>query len=121
MGYQRRVHGAMTTIGIFICKKYYHMPSDTPKYLLPKFWLVVVQNVSVFLAFSGLLKFYHAVQDDLACCRPFPKFLCIKGIVFMTFWQGLVIAFLASRTAITGEGSEEDEEENKDLWGKQAQ
>lgn len=32
----------------------------------PKFYLVMVQNVSVFLAFSGLLKFYHAVRDELA-------------------------------------------------------
>lgn len=32
----------------------------------PKFFLLVLQNVSVFLAFSGLLKFYHAVRDELA-------------------------------------------------------
>jgi hypothetical protein len=31
----------------------------------PKFYLVMVQNVSVFLAFSGLLKFYHAVRDEI--------------------------------------------------------
>lgn len=56
------------------------------------FWIVMVQNISVFLAFSGLLKFYHIVRDDLLWCQPFAKFLCIKGVVFMTFWQGLVIA-----------------------------
>jgi hypothetical protein len=32
----------------------------------PKFFLLMVRNVSVFLAFSGLLKFYHAVRDELA-------------------------------------------------------
>jgi hypothetical protein len=32
----------------------------------PKFILMMVRNVSVFLAFSGLLKFYHAVRDELA-------------------------------------------------------
>lgn len=32
----------------------------------PKFVLLMVRNVSVFLAFSGLLKFYHAVRDELA-------------------------------------------------------
>lgn len=106
----------MTTIGIFLCKKYYHMPADTPNYLSPKFWLIVVQNISVFLAFSGLLKFYHAVQDDLAWCRPFPKFLCIKGIVFMTFWQGLCIAILAQTTRHNVR-----DDSGSEKWAKQAQ
>lgn len=57
----------------------------------PQFFVMMVQNMSVFLAFGGLLKFYHAVRDDLAWCQPFAKFLTIKGVVFMTFWQGLVI------------------------------
>ena len=55
------------------------------------FLLAMVVNVSVFFAFAGLLKFYHAVRDDLKMCRPWPKFLTIKGIVFLTFWQGLAI------------------------------
>ncbi|KAL3780022.1 hypothetical protein HJC23_011818 [Cyclotella cryptica] len=58
----------------------------------PKFILLMLQNISVFLAFSGLLKFYHAVRDELAWCQPFNKFLTIKGVVFMTFWQGLAIS-----------------------------
>ena len=62
----------------------------------PQFYLSMVQNVSVFLAFAGLLKFYHAVSSDLAWIQPFSKFLCIKGVVFMTFWQGLVIDIVVS-------------------------
>ncbi len=69
----------------------------------PRVWLIAIQNISVFMAFSGLLKFYHAVQDDLAWCNPFPKFLCIKGIVFMTFWQGLVIRILAESSGTNNE------------------
>jgi hypothetical protein len=57
----------------------------------PGFALAMVVNVSVFFAFTGLLKFYHAVRDDLAWIRPWPKFLTIKGVVFLTFWQGLAI------------------------------
>lgn len=55
------------------------------------FFLAMVVNVSVFFAFTGLLKFYHSVHKDLEWCRPWPKFLTIKGVVFLTFWQGLAI------------------------------
>merc|ERR1719203_249526 len=86
----------------------------------PEFYFLIADNVSVFMAFSGLLKFYHAVQDDLSWCRPFPKFLCIKGVVFMTFWQGLAISILASTTQDFGDDvmkSKTDAEE----WAAQAQ
>lgn len=60
------------------------------------FFLAMVVNVSVFFAFTGLLKFYHSVHNDLAWCRPWPKFLTIKGVVFLTFWQGLAILILVN-------------------------
>ncbi len=126
----------LTAIGLFTCQKYdfctidpnhvhnYQIFGVLPVYALenPILWLRIIQNISVFMAFSGLLKFYHAVQDDLAWCNPFPKFLCIKGIVFMTFWQGLVISFLASTTneGVPG-GSGSDGSDDAELWGKQAQ
>ena len=62
----------------------------------PIFYIAMVQNVSVFFAFSGLLKFYHAVREDLAWCQPFSKFMVIKGVVFMTFWQGLAISIVCN-------------------------
>lgn len=104
----------LTAIGIFLCKKFY-IDDGEPSYMTPKFWIIMLQNLSVFIAFSGLLKFYHAAQDDFAWCRPFPKFLCIKGIVFMTFWQGLAISILADTTTAgrTKEASE--------TWAAQAQ
>jgi len=56
----------------------------------------LVTNVSLFLAFTGQLKFYHVVQDDLFWCQPFSKFMAIKGIDFLTFWQGLLIAIFVN-------------------------
>ncbi|KAL7459733.1 hypothetical protein ACHAWC_011941 [Mediolabrus comicus] len=67
---------------------------DASGFSTPKLIVMLIENVSVFLAFSGLLKFYHAVQDDLSWCQPFSKFLTIKGVVFMTFWQGLAIGII---------------------------
>jgi len=84
-------------------------------YKNPQLYLLVLTNLSVSVAFFGLVKFYHAVQDDLSWCRPWPKFLCIKGVVFMTFWQGLALSLLAK----TSEGSAGDL--SAEGWGKQAQ
>jgi hypothetical protein len=75
----------------------------------PQFYISMLQNISVFLAFTGLLKFYHAVNSDLAWIQPFSKFLCIKGVVFMTFWQGLVIDIIVS---VDAGGRWEDMDEN---------
>jgi hypothetical protein len=79
----------------------------------PQFWISMIQNVSVFLAFAGLIKFYHAVAGDLKWIQPFSKFLCIKGVVFMTFWQGLAINIIVSLHAggRWEEGSDEDPRE----------
>jgi len=93
-------------------------------YCTPQFWLILMENISVFLAFSGLLNFYHAVSEDLSWCRPFPKFLCIKGVVFMTFWQGLIISLLAESTDILSSGGEavtNSEAEDQETYAKQAQ
>jgi len=86
----------------------------------PQFYFLIFDNVSVFMAFSGLLKFYHAVHEDLSWCRPFPKFLCIKGVVFMTFWQGLVISILASTTQDFGDDVMQ-RKVNAEEWADQAQ
>jgi Organic solute transporter Ostalpha len=54
--------------------------------LSPKLYLAILKNLSVASAFYGLLSFYHGSEKDLAWCNPWPKFLCIKGVVFATFW-----------------------------------
>ena len=48
------------------------------------------------VAFYALLSFFHGTQKDLEWCNPWPKFLCIKGVVFMTFWQGVCIQGMGS-------------------------
>ena len=35
-----------------------------------------------------------STQDELDWCHPWPKFLSIKGVVFLTFWQGIAISLL---------------------------
>ena len=80
----------LTTTAMVVLRElnYYGAGDGPTDYRSPQFYITIVQNISIFTAFAGLLKFYHAVDKDLAWCRPFAKFLCIKGVVFMTFWQG---------------------------------
>ena len=96
----------VTTIAKVVLAKYdYYGPwgAESPNdYRAPQFYVALIQNLSIFIAFTGLLKFYHAVDKDLEWCRPFAKFLCIKGVVFMTFWQGLAITVLAEVTEMGG-------------------
>jgi uncharacterized coiled-coil protein SlyX len=105
----------LTSIALFLLNKfeYYGLGDGPTDYRSPSFWLIGLQNLSVFVAFAGLLKFYHAVDQDLAWCRPFAKFCCIKGVVFMTFWQGLAISILAGATEEGGDDAE--------AWAKSSQ
>ena len=108
-----------TTTGMVLLKQFdYYGPiegvNSPTDYRSPQFWLTVIQNISIFVAFAGLLKFYHAVDEDLAWCRPWPKFLCIKGVVFMTFWQGLAISVLGQVTDVANGG-------DADEWAQSAQ
>ena len=87
-------------------------------FLSPNFYISMITNVSVFFAFSGLLKFYHVVRDDLKWLQPFNKFLAIKGIVFLTFWQGLAISIAVQfgSGGINSEaGNVEDGDENSSV------
>jgi len=58
------------------------------------FYFNVVLNISVTIAVYALMLFYHAFADELSEHRPLAKFLCIKGVVFFAFWQGVVLEIL---------------------------
>eukprot|EP00249_Psilotum_nudum_P010638 c22669_g1_i1 orf=312-1199(-) len=58
--------------------------------------VTLILNVSVSLALYSLVLFYHAFAKELAPHKPLTKFLCVKGIVFFSFWQGMVLEALAA-------------------------
>jgi len=62
----------------------------------------IVLNISVTLAVYALMMFYHAFAEDLSPHRPLAQFLCIKGVVFFAFWQGVVLSILVSMKIIQG-------------------
>ncbi|KAG5516801.1 hypothetical protein RHGRI_037522 [Rhododendron griersonianum] len=56
----------------------------------------MILNVSVSLALYSLVIFYHVFAKELEPHKPLAKFLCIKGIVFFCFWQGIVLEILVA-------------------------
>ncbi|KAJ7968475.1 Transmembrane protein [Quillaja saponaria] len=56
----------------------------------------IILNISVSLALYSLVVFYHVFAKELEPHKPLAKFLCIMGIVFFCFWQGVVLEILAA-------------------------
>lgn len=48
-------------------------------------YLVIVTNISQTVAMYCLILFYKANKNDMNSMRPFPKFLCIKAVIFLSY------------------------------------
>lgn len=64
------------------------------------FWSGLIYNVSIAWCLYALALFWVCMSDDLQPFRPMPKFLCIKGIIFVTWWQGFFLSILVALGAI---------------------
>lgn len=63
-------------------------------------YVAVAINFSQSWALYCLIQFYNITKEELAPIQPLSKFLCFKAIVFLTWWQGLLIAiFFAMQSA----------------------
>lgn len=72
-------------------------------------YIIFVNNVSQFVAMYCLVLFYQANKIDLKPMGPIPKFLCIKAVVFFSFFQGVIINFLVYYGYIKGIFGADDE------------
>ena len=57
-------------------------------------WLGILYNVSVTLSLYSLAMFWVCMSQDLKPFRPVPKFLCIKLIIFASYWQGFLLSII---------------------------
>ncbi|KAL6652224.1 hypothetical protein ACP70R_011149 [Stipagrostis hirtigluma subsp. patula] len=57
-------------------------------------YFAAVLNFSQYWALYCLVEWYTATKDELAHIKPLAKFLSFKSIVFLTWWQGVVIAIM---------------------------
>ena len=63
-------------------------------------WLGILYNLSVTLSLYSLAMFWVCMSQDLQPFRPVPKFLCIKLIIFASYWQGFFLSILQFLNAI---------------------
>eukprot|EP00898_Chlorokybus_atmophyticus_P000981 jgi/Chlat1/1884/Chrsp145S02204 len=57
-------------------------------------YISIVYNITYTIALYSLLLFYAATRELLAPFKPLVKFVCIKAVVFATYWQGFLFALL---------------------------
>ncbi|KAL0738660.1 hypothetical protein Bca4012_014870 [Brassica carinata] len=60
-------------------------------------YLTIIYTISYTVALYALVLFYMACRDLLQPFNPVPKFVIIKSVVFLTYWQG-VLVFLAAKS-----------------------
>ncbi|KAL5207914.1 hypothetical protein ABZP36_032349 [Zizania latifolia] len=59
-------------------------------------YFAAVLNFSQYWALYCLVAWYMATKDELSHIKPLAKFLSFKSIVFLTWWQGVMIAIMYS-------------------------
>lgn len=63
-------------------------------------WSGIIYNISVTVSLYSLGLFWVCMHNDLLPYRPVPKFLCIKLIIFASYWQGFFLSILVWLGAI---------------------
>lgn len=64
-------------------------------------WAGILYNLSITLSLYALALFWVCMSQDLQAFRPVPKFLCIKLIIFASYWQGFGLSILQKLGAIS--------------------
>ncbi|GBN24902.1 Transmembrane protein 184B [Araneus ventricosus] len=52
-------------------------------------YITIIYNISVTLALYGLVLFYFATHELLSPYEPVWKFLTVKSVIFLSFWQAV--------------------------------
>ncbi|XP_015865944.3 uncharacterized protein LOC107403553 [Ziziphus jujuba] len=68
-------------------------------------YLTIIYTISYTMALYALFLFYFACRDLLQPFNPVPKFIIIKSVVFLTYWQG-VLVFLAAKSGFIDNAEE---------------
>lgn len=99
----------VTVTFILYAKGKYHDGNFSPSqsYL----YLTIIYTISYSMALYALALFYMACRDLLQPFNPVPKFIIIKSVVFLTYWQGVMV-FLAAKSGLIKDAEEAAEIQN---------
>lgn len=61
----------------------------------PYLWLTILYNLSVTISLYCLALFWKILWNDLKPFNPVGKFLCVKLIIFASYWQGVLLGTLS--------------------------
>lgn len=64
-------------------------------------YITIIYNISVSLALYGLFLFYFATRDLLTPFDPVLKFCTVKSVIFLSFWQGVLLAIFEKAQVIS--------------------
>ena len=60
------------------------------------FWCMLSYNVTLTVALYALVYLFFGLKEFLEGKNALSKFLCFKAVVFLSYWQGLMIAVLVA-------------------------
>ena len=66
----------------------YHDGDSSSKYAYV--WVTALINISQVVALYALVGFYRTMHEALLPMRPLGKFLCVKLVIFFSFWQEMI-------------------------------
>ena len=59
-------------------------------------WITIVYNFSYMFALFELLLFYVGTHEMMEPFRPLFKFIVVKSVIFLTFWQSICTSLMVS-------------------------
>jgi len=65
-------------------------------------YVFMVNNVSFSVALYALVLFFISTEEILERFRPYPKFICVKLVIFFSFWQGILLFLLVKLDYLHG-------------------
>ncbi|AQZ11714.1 YKR051W [Zygosaccharomyces parabailii] len=66
------------------------------------FALVMMYNISVTWSLCNLAVFWRCLHNELRPFNPWGKFLCVKVVIFASYWQEMVMMLLGSKGILHG-------------------
>uniref|UniRef100_A0A8C6NSZ7 Transmembrane protein 184B n=1 Tax=Nothobranchius furzeri TaxID=105023 RepID=A0A8C6NSZ7_NOTFU len=88
---------AMITVILQACGKYRDGDFNVASGYL---YVTIIYNISVSLSLYALFLFYFATRELLVPYNPVLKFFMVKSVIFLSFWQGMLLAILEKCGAI---------------------